>query len=108
MKAVDYARQYEELIQSPESLLISDELERSITCSVKIAIRLDNEMAELIRSRRVKTDSSFLAVLREFKDKWFAACKKVSPVVPPPYPKAFLKVLEKRHPSAYQLLVSGK
>jgi len=82
MKAKDYARLFNE---SPVPETVS-----------RIGIQFDKETSELVKSRKVKTDQAFLAILKEMDLKWQAFARLTDGAIKPDGYRIIMKAL---HPT---------
>jgi hypothetical protein len=62
---------------------------------VKIACAMDAETSEIGKARGIKTDASFLALIKEQDNKWQAFARRCPEV----NPLAFRLVMQKLHPA---------
>jgi len=80
MKAKEYAARY---LASPTHETL-----------VQIGIEFDKETSELVKARGVKTDSAFLAVLKEIDLKWQSFASKAGL-----NPMGYRMIMKNLHPS---------
>lgn len=62
---------------------------------VKIACAMDAETSEILKSRGIQKDASFLSLLKEQDNKWQAFARRCPDV----NPMAFRLVMQKLHPT---------
>jgi hypothetical protein len=81
MKAKDYADKFND---EPSSEKLA-----------AIAVEFDQETAALMKQRSVKSNDSFLSILREMDDKWQAFARRTNDVVKP---NGYRLMMRKLHP----------